>query len=497
MTSGLKWSYNCSLCQSNDQRMTIQYGKCRDPLCSVDCPVKVRKRKCFSTGLIEWATANDHVGGSIRNQSRRLPAVLVNFVKERLEFKPSVIKNLFEAAHRTEPKPSIKCIRNLRQRLLKEHLGNAESELKQLFRDFSHNSEATACSPYCFGPSVNAVDIRVGRFLVGVTSMGLLDNLRTALLQRPQILHFDGTYGLNFLRFPLVLVGVSDAMGRFHLVAIYVTESEDNEAYKTMLEHLKAESIAKLQRDYLQPSYVMTDGARGFPSLVSSVFPAAVHLMCYFHLTQACKKKCPQQSWSMVLMDLQKMHYTSSLTEYINRRNEAFTRWTIQCPEFQSYFVDSWDLGTQYGKWQVFQTPCGFALTNNPSEIANLDLKRTYMVRRRCGLVTCLRGMINYARSKGEALTERNFEHRPNLELLNPSKLRKWDSKIESFGFANVGMNYSVSRDGVDYVSSRDECFCMKFRKFGYCIHHYACRRKFLGYIPPHLRTLDDRRRAR
>lgn len=54
----------------------------------------------------------------------------------------------------------------------------------------------------------------------------------------------------------------------------------------------------------------------------------------------------------------------------------------IKAVNFLEYMDRYW-LSGSFNRWSIYHSPPGFAKTNNPLEITNLDLKNTYILRQK------------------------------------------------------------------------------------------------------------------
>jgi hypothetical protein len=110
-------------------------------------------------------------------------------------------------------------------------------------------------------------------------------------------------------------------------------------------------------------------------------FPGIQHLMCYFHVKQACQVNLrgkPMKEQKDILHGIDKLHSTTSATEYNELYRLIFRKWFEQHSAFAYYFENQWNSGTAFNQWKVLCCSPGVATTNNSLESFNAMFKRSY-----------------------------------------------------------------------------------------------------------------------
>ena len=106
-----------------------------------------------------------------------------------------------------------------------------------------------------------------------------------SLLSKSDILHVDATYRLNWNRYPVMVVGVSSAQGKFFGSFAVLSSHEDTEAWK--------EIYSFVHRQDIHPRYRMADGAQSITKAGEEVFSDcedcrdSERLMCWSHVHRA------------------------------------------------------------------------------------------------------------------------------------------------------------------------------------------------------------------
>ena len=86
-------------------------------------------------------------------------------------------------------------------------------------------------------------------FCLVFTSSCLLKNIiHQALTSSVRYMRLDGTYKLNILGYPLLIVGTQDLNHKFRLIRMAISKHEREKDYKFLLEGLKT-SIRKIHMD--------------------------------------------------------------------------------------------------------------------------------------------------------------------------------------------------------------------------------------------------------
>jgi hypothetical protein len=110
-------------------------------------------------------------------------------------------------------------------------------------------------------------------------------------------------------------------------------------------------------------------------------FPRIHHLMCYFHVKQACQVKLrgkPMHEQKEILRNIDELHSTISPSEYNDLYRVTYRKWCDQCSAFAYYFEQQWNSVTAFHQWKVFCCPPGVATMNNSLESFNAMFKKSY-----------------------------------------------------------------------------------------------------------------------
>lgn len=148
-------------------------------------------------------------------------------------------------------------------------------------------------------------DIVNGKIIVGLgedddpllftmTSKRLLSTLRITIgnclyAGETLMLHVDATHKVTLNGYPLIIVGLSDKNGHFHLISISVSSHQNEDAYAKCLRDIKRLALELFGFD-LNPNFIMADGDKAISNACLQVFSKRT-LMCFFHLQFNVRKK--------------------------------------------------------------------------------------------------------------------------------------------------------------------------------------------------------------
>ncbi|OWZ07221.1 hypothetical protein PHMEG_00020411 [Phytophthora megakarya] len=224
-------------------------------------------------------------------------------------------------------------------------------------------------------------------FILGITSKRLLQS--AARDPSTFVLHVDATFKLNSSYYPVVVIGVSDRLRTFHLLALFIVSQRTEPVYVEVLASMRR-AFFRVVGVPLKVNYVMTDAEAAMHSAFEGVFAADnsyTQLMCWYHVVAKVYQhtnKLPTTAREIAMADVFAMHFARGQTEFDLLKQAALKRWTCNpmLVHFAAYFSKVW-LSGKATRWQCYWTPGGFAKTNNPCEQFNKVLKRDYTHRRR------------------------------------------------------------------------------------------------------------------
>ncbi|RLO02007.1 hypothetical protein DYB28_007848 [Aphanomyces astaci] len=388
----------CTVCHGPGRHyMQTRYLDCK---CRSECQKRLKIMHCLHDGrsvVYKHGQYGDcippHPGAMtrcIRNHADRLFAE--GITPSRAQHR---LKNVVPA----NEMPPLKQFQNracyFRLSTLSEHSKPAEMAKLLMASRFDPRMGNSEFFSFGFSVSDGAPDIgyggATGVFKVGVTTKTLLRTME----RDPStfVFHWDATYKINSMAYPLLICGITDPGGTFHPVGFFLIGKESTDEYEWAMNALMS-AYEEVVRSRLQLDYVMADAALAPIAATKKIPELNVKklLMCFYHCVACVYKRLgavQPRVIALVLRHLYRMHYSRSKAECDLYWHEAQEAWggceVLVSKNFTRYFEDQW-LGGDCCNWQVYHTPPGFPTTNNPCELFNKHFKGIYTQRTIHGL---------------------------------------------------------------------------------------------------------------
>ncbi|OWY98334.1 hypothetical protein PHMEG_00030924 [Phytophthora megakarya] len=289
----------------------------------------------------------------------------------------------------------------------------------------------------------------------------------------------------------------------FHLAALFVTSQGLETQYTDMLNALRLMYFRIMQKS-LTVYYVMGDAEDAQYKAIQNTFGSDNTiriLMYYFHVISNVLKR--KKVWNLTLLVRYiHMHFSRSPQECATLVQAQVAEWKTSpaMKAFADYSVEQWLKGNFF-RWQCFQTPRGFASTNNPVEQFN---KTINTLRQKLKMGTLLQQLVSCCQNescdfkfktdievpkavklRANSLAEQNIllvTETPN-ETQAASHMRYMvdaprNKTVEAIEVcAQMNLNYArmerkgQPQSGWKVVLIQRCCGCDYFFKFDYCIH--------------------------
>lgn len=236
------------------------------------------------------------------------------------------------------------------------------------------------------------------------------------ILSKVTTICIDATYKLNWLGFPLMVLGTVDRTKRFHPLAYACCSHEKTLDYSFIFKSVKKTIKIIFDREF-DAEILIADGADPIRNAYYEVFPLAkLDVMCFAHVIRNCRKRpfTSKHNKSLVLDDIRKVQLAPNRATF-NMMNDLFCeKWQEVEPDFISYFQKEW-LGSHCNWFEgaAEYTPS----TNNGQEGHNAAIKKRITLRRRLPMnqfLVCMKQMteeISQQFSKGA----RELAYVPNI----------------------------------------------------------------------------------
>lgn len=217
-------------------------------------------------------------------------------------------------------------------------------------------------------------------------SLGFRFTMTTPLLLKKFIalekICIDATYKLNWLGYPLIVLGTVDRMKKFHPLLYACTSHERTEDYAFVFQSVK-DGLQIHFNEIFQPETLIADGADAIRNAFYNTFDSAkLDVMCFAHVIRNIKKRpfANKNNKELILDDIRKMQSSSNRKMFEMMAKLFGDKWENIEPNFVEYFKKQW-LGV-HSNW--FEGAAEYTpSTNNALESHNATIKRKITLRKR------------------------------------------------------------------------------------------------------------------
>ena len=173
--------------------------------------------------------------------------------------------------------PTLEQIQNYVKYLKQKVFDNNKiSDVKKFVKDNGYHDNIDSKEYFTFGESIgNGTD--ENHFQVGFTSLDLLSRIPSGV-----IFHFDCTYKIVKVGYPLIVFGISDISRKFYPVCFMFTSHETSRDFKNFFRSLQ--KLTNMLNILFNPEYMCIDACRALANAIEKIFPSCNILMCWFHL---------------------------------------------------------------------------------------------------------------------------------------------------------------------------------------------------------------------
>jgi hypothetical protein len=177
--------------------------------------------------------------------------------------------------------------------------------------------------------------------------------------------------------YPVLVFGLSDKAGQFFPICCAIMSHETTEDFKKFYETLGL--LCQELEVPVNVKYIMQDGCAASKNAAYSYFGENIQiLMCYFHVIKNVKERLKSNEKKddkfidTIIKDIRYLHFTTNKFEYAIYEKKFFNKWiSIGLASFKEYFNDQWC--KKFHNWKIYNSPHGFASTNNPVELVHVD----------------------------------------------------------------------------------------------------------------------------
>jgi hypothetical protein len=125
----------------------------------------------------------------------------------------------------------------------------------------------------------------------------------------------------------------------------------------------------------------------------------------------------------LIWKHLYSMHFTRSPEEFEQKKSTALNAWGMEpaLSDFLSYIQKEW-LDGAFNTWQAYQTPLGYADTNNPLETFNKTVKSLHTNHERLRVVRLMRVLLDAAKYHSQIMSPFLYELRLSDRFLQRAR---------------------------------------------------------------------------
>lgn len=321
------------------------------------------------------------------------PAAVLNYIKlarEKL--------NLFT----DEPDPNTRQLEYIHKKYIKKHV-NPMINVGDLMQWCDENSEFPTDPNKAFVLSHESCAIQeTMSFRFTMTTPFLLAKLATR-----ETICIDATYKLNWMGFPLIIMGTVDRAKKFHPMIYACSSHERTEDYAFVFRSVK-DGIRLHFEKIFNPTTLISDGADAIRSGFYAVFPnAKLDIMCFAHVLRNLRKRpftCKNNK-SLTIDDIKKMQLAPNRRVFEYMAELFCNKWDPLEADFVTYFKKQW-LGA-HSNW--FEGAADYTpSTNNALESHNAVIKRKITFRKRLPLNQFLMTMNGMTADVSNQLSNEN-----------------------------------------------------------------------------------------
>ena len=211
-----------------------------------------------------------------------------------------------------------------------------------------------------------------------------------SFLSKSEVLHIDATYRLNWQGYPVIIVGVSSATGKFFGSLSVLSSHEDSEAWSEIYKYIHSLNI--------HPRFRMSDGAQSITKAGFETFGdcedclGSERLMCWSHVHRALVPQLKHLSTldknvaKSVLGDIEEIQWSATNENFktlVNLLEIKYVNNSSYSPEivaalklFFKYFQSVW-VDSQEHKWYEGSNPFGSS-NNQGIEGKNKSIKSSH-----------------------------------------------------------------------------------------------------------------------
>lgn len=274
-------------------------------------------------------------------------------------------------------------------------------------------------------------------------------------LSKVSTIAIDATYKLNWMGFPLIILGTVDRQKKIHPMIYACASHETTDDYIFVLASINRYIGLHFPESKFAPKIMIADGAHAIKNAFFTVFKhcAEVLIMCFAHVIRNVRKRpfTSKNNKHLIIEDIKKMQLASNKGIFEMMTKLFREKWLDTESNFVEYFEKEW-LGS-HSNW--FEGAAQYTpSTNNALESHNATIKRNITFRRRLPLEEFLIAMTNMTANVSKQFSEglRIVASKPNISR----EVIMRAAEIENNGL--TAFKATSKNGGIFYVIPSEKC---------------------------------------
>ena len=496
----------CNMCTheesdniSPNHKIKRQYRKCiiqdYEMLHSgVKCDVKYKIDYCNSANIARIYMSGEHTHAlnykynNANGMDDKVKHAISDILKNNIRQYPKMIRKSLNTRRKDYGLehvdiPELRKIQSYvyRQRRNVKSRNSRMTDVKQFIVDNYYFPTIEESQPFFFGLKFDSQSKPVlgdGSQLEPVylfmTSLKLLKNADTTSQNETALFHLSATHKRVLNSFGIHVFGRTDLNRKFYPVALGYQSREESDDYVVLFQALK--NVCAHFNVNFKLKFLMINDCEAQSRAVRTIYPECVVLTCWMNLKIKIRRRLLPafaQHHCKIIQDIDALHYLRNLNEFLDNKKRILAEWSSlassQLAVFKAYFVRQW-LESEWCNWQIFNTPPGFASTNESLDAFKKKIKRKYIGYERYSV-------LDGCKMMHEILREVSLTQTCDISLqieTNPALVEEAQTCVTTdFYVADVNLVYY--KNNKYWITFRPSfCSCSWFLDLGGCKHFIA-----------------------
>lgn len=267
----------------------------------------------------------------------------------------------------------------------------------------------------------------------------------------------DATYKLNWMGFPLIVMGTVDRGKRFHPLLYGCSSKETSEDYAFFFGAVK-EGVKTHGEKEFNAQILIADGDNAIRNGFYSAFPnAKLVVMCYAHVIRNCRKRpfVSKNNKTLILDDIGLLQLAANREEFDAMSTLFLKKWKELEPDFISYFKNEWL--TSRCNW--FEGAADYTpSTNNALESHNSNIKRNWTFRKRLQMNQFFVAMIEMTVAASQKLSSGDQQVALEPKIPKQMMMKGVELEVNSLKTFKARSKDKSSQDEIVLLVASEKC---------------------------------------